>query len=337
MEGVTLAQLKAFVAAAEARSFTAAGRRLGTSQATVSEHVGRLEESLNALLFVRHRAGLVLTPAAEELLPHARTALGAVEAGTESVRFLSSLQGGVSTFGVLRYAAYYDLSDLAVRFHHRYPGVRIRMVGLHSGFVAASVREGVIEAGLVVLPVDVEGLTVKPLARDEVVLASATRPADAGPVAVEELAGQPLVLYDAYAGWLDPTRRQLQERALRLGVELDATIEVELAETAVQLVAAGAGSSVFARALTMSASFPANVRSFSFDPPLYDTIALVTRRNAYLSPATLRFARMAEAAILNTFRARLDDSWRIPSPAEGPGAAPAHSSGGPLRPGGGPP
>lgn len=313
MDTATLAQLRAFLAAAEARSFTGAGRRLGTSQASVSEHVGRLEESLNARLFVRDRSGLVLTAAAHELLPHARTALDAVTAGTESVRSLSSLQGGVSTFGVLRYASYYDLSDLALRFHQRYPAVRIRMVGISSSLVAASLRDGLIEGGLVVLPVDVEGLAVKALARDEVLFASTAREADAGPVSIEELADGPLVLYDAHAGWMDPTRRQLQERALRQGIALQATIEVELAETAARLVSAGAGSSVFARALTTSAAFPANVRLFPFAPPLYDTIALVTRLHAYLSPATFRFARMAEAAILNTFRTRLDDSWRIPS------------------------
>lgn len=313
MEAVTLAQFRAFLAAVETRSFTAAGMRLGTSQASVSEHVARLEEALNALLFVRGRKGLVLTAAAGELLPHALAAVSAADAATDSVRSLSSLRGGVSTFGVLRYASYYDLSDLALRFHQRYPQVRIRMVGVSSDVVASSVREGNIEGGLVVLPVDVEGLTVKPLARDEVVFASTTRAADAGPVSVADLGTGPLVLFDAHAGWRDPTRRQLRERALRDGITLEATIEVELAETAARLVAAGAGSSVFARSLTTSSAFTAPVHLFPFAQPLYDTIALVTRRDEHLSPATLRFARMAEAAILNTFRTRLDGSWRIPS------------------------
>lgn len=89
-------------------------------------------------------------------------------------------------------------------------------------------------------------------------------------------------------------------------------------------MATGAGSSVFARSLTLSGAFPPAVRLFAFEQPVYDTIALVTRRNAYLSPATLRFARMAEAAVLNTFRSRLDDSWRVPPASASKAVPPAH-------------
>jgi hypothetical protein len=34
-----------------------------------------------------------------------------------------------------------------------------------------------------------------------------------------------------------------------------------------------------------------------FEPPLYDTFAFITRRNAHLSPATREFMRLADARV----------------------------------------
>ena len=34
-----------------------------------------------------------------------------------------------------------------------------------------------------------------------------------------------------------------------------------------------------------------------FDPPLHDTFAFITRRNAHLSPATREFIRLAEKRV----------------------------------------
>ena len=35
----------------------------------------------------------------------------------------------------------------------------------------------------------------------------------------------------------------------------------------------------------------------AFDPPLYDTFAFITRRNAHLSPAMREFIRLAEKRV----------------------------------------
>ena len=45
--------LRAFVAVADAKSFTRAGVRLGRTQSTISLQIKRLEEQLNAELFSR--------------------------------------------------------------------------------------------------------------------------------------------------------------------------------------------------------------------------------------------------------------------------------------------
>jgi DNA-binding transcriptional LysR family regulator len=172
---MTLTQLRAFLAAYELGSFTAAAKMLETSQASVSELISRLEHELEHSLFTRGGRRLLPTTAAVELQMHARQSVASFDSGIEALKSISSLEGGVCTFGVLRYGAYYDLADLVQRFHRRYPKVKVRLVGLNSVAVAESVASGEIEAGLIVLPVVETGLHVRPLFRDQVFYVSATR------------------------------------------------------------------------------------------------------------------------------------------------------------------
>uniref|UniRef100_UPI0022772724 LysR substrate-binding domain-containing protein n=1 Tax=Streptomyces sp. NRRL WC-3744 TaxID=1463935 RepID=UPI0022772724 len=74
-----------------------------------------------------------------------------------------------------------------------------------------------LEAGLVVLPIDGEGLDVTPLLRDEVVYVSADPRRITQPVTMADLAAAKLILYDAHYGWRDPTRRQLADVARHPG------------------------------------------------------------------------------------------------------------------------
>lgn len=299
---MTIAQLRAFLAACDLGSFTAAARELEISQASMSELISRLEEELGLPLFVRGGRRLILTSAADELLPHARGAVSAFQNGFNAVRSISALEGGVCTFGVLRNASYYDLSDLVERFHTRYPNVKVRMVGLNSALVAEAVASGELEAGLVVLPISEPGLHIRPLLRDEVLYVSAARDPASGPATIEELTRNKLVLYDAYAGWRDSTRRQLLERARRHGLSLDPDIEVEHVETALRLVASGTVNTIVARSVLESPSCPQGLTAVPFAEPLHDTLALIRRESTALSPATQKIVEFAEQSLRDRSR-----------------------------------
>ncbi|MHC5260501.1 LysR family transcriptional regulator [Streptomyces sp. UC4497] len=291
---MTLNQLRAFVEAERLGSFTAAARAMDIAQASASELVRRLEAELDAELFVRGSRTLALTSAGQELLPYAQQAVEAADSGTRAVHSLGSLGGGTATFGVLRNADYYLLSNLVQLFHARYPSVRVRLVGQNSAETAAAVAAGRIEAGLVVLPIDDEELQVTPLLRDEVYYVSASEERTRAPVTIEDFAQAPLVLYDAHYGWQDPTRRQLAERAQFAGVRVDPLIELEHVEAALKLATTGVGDTIASRAVVDSPAFPAGLHTARFADPLYDTIALVRRRGHPLSRATRELARIAE-------------------------------------------
>lgn len=72
LEGVTLDQLRMFIAAAETQSFSAAGRRLNRAQSVISQAIANLEAQLGVALFRREGRYPELTEQGQLLLADAR-------------------------------------------------------------------------------------------------------------------------------------------------------------------------------------------------------------------------------------------------------------------------
>ena len=293
---MTLQQLAYFLAAAEHGSFSAAAESLHMAQPSLSEQIRRLEAELGVALFTRGRR-LVLTEAGRLLRPQAERTLASAQEAAESVREVRTLMGGTVTFGTFGNAPYYLLSDLVQDFRTRHPDVRVRLIGQNSSEVADAVRDGGLEAGLIVLPIDDRGLDVRAAMEDEILYMSVDPARVREPMTIERLADAPLILYDARFGWADPTRRQLAERAQRAGVTIEPDIEVEYLEAALDLAARGLGDTLAASKVALGRGFARRLKSVGFDPPLVDTFAFITRRNAHLSPATRAFMALAEKRI----------------------------------------
>src|SRR4051794_19710516 len=295
---MTLQQLQYFLAAVEHGSFSAAAEALHLAQPSLSEQIRRLEAELGSPLFARGGRGLELTEAGRRLRPHAERVLAEAEAARASVREVSDLVGGTLSFGTFGNAPYHLLSDLVQDFKVRHPAVRVRLTGLNSSSVADAVRDGKLEAGLIILPIDDRGLEVRPLVRDEIVFLSRDAERLKVPMTIERLVESPLILYDARYGSDDPARRQLMERAQQAGVPLEPDIEVEYVEVALELAARGLGDTIAPTAIGLGRAFARRLGAVAFAPPLYDTFAIVQRRGSRLSPATRAFIEIAEKRIV---------------------------------------
>ena len=294
---MTLQQLTYFLAAAERGSFSAAAESLFMAQPSLSEQIRRLEAELGVPLFVRVGRGLKLTEAGRLFLPHAERTVEAAREASESVQEVREITGGTVAFGTFGSAHHYLLVGLIQDFRKQHPNVRVRAIGQNSAEVADDVREGNLEAGLVALPVDDRGLDVRPAMREEVLYVSAEPDHLREPMTIERLASAPLILYDARWGHDDPMRRQLRERAQAAGVAVGPQIEVEFVTAALELAARGLGDTVSSRQMIRARGLARKLGGVAFDPPLYDTFAFITRRNAHLSPATREFIRLAERRV----------------------------------------
>jgi len=291
---LTLQQLTYFLAAAEHGSFSAAAESLLLAQPSLSEQVRRLEAELGVPLFVRAGRGIELTEAGRLLRPHAERTLAEAQAAAESVREVRDLTGGTVAFGTFGSAHHYLLARLVEDFRKRHPHVRVRAIGQNSAEVADAVRDGQLEAGLVVLPIDDRGLAVTPAIEDELLYVSADPARLTEPMTIERLAQAPLILYDARWAAVDPARRQLRELAQNAGVVIEPEIEVEYVTAALELAARKVGDTVSTRSVIEIRGFSRRLGTVGFDPPLMETFAFITRRNAHLSPATREFMALAK-------------------------------------------
>jgi DNA-binding transcriptional LysR family regulator len=294
---MTLQQLRYFLAAAEHGSFSAAAGTLLMAQPSLSDQIRRLEAELGVPLFARAGRRLELTEAGRMLRPHAERTLAAAEEAVESIKEVRTLTGGTASFGTFGSAHHFLLGGLIQDFRRRYPDVRVRVVGQNSAEVADAVRDGVLEAGLIALPVDDRGLEVRPSISEENHYVSASPQRLNAPKTIEEIAAAPLILYDARWGAVDPLRRQLDERAQRAGVRIEPQIEVEYMTAALDLASRRLGDTIASPSVLVTRGFSRKLASVSLDPPLFDTYAFVTRRNAHLSPATRAFLELAERRV----------------------------------------
>jgi DNA-binding transcriptional LysR family regulator len=292
---MTLQQLTYFLAAAEHGSFTAAGDVLRLARPSVSEQIANLEAELGVALFVRAGRRLELTDAGRLLRPEAERTLAAAHDASDVLRRARTLTGGTASLGTFSTAHHLLLPGLVEDFARRHPQVGIRVLGENSSQLADAVRAGRIEAGLVALPIDDDGLEVSPaVARLEVVYASTDHDRLDGPKTIEQLAHTVLVLPEARWGDEDPTRRLLAERAQRAGVTISPRIEVQHANAALELAARGLGDTLVTRALLDTLGYRDRLASVPLDPPLHEAFAFIQRRNARLSPATNALMTLAQ-------------------------------------------
>ncbi|TBU98393.1 LysR family transcriptional regulator [Stutzerimonas kirkiae] len=138
--------LQAFAHAAASGSFSAAGRRLGKSQSTISEAIARLEIDLGVELFVRGARQLQLTEAGRSLLPHAEEVL---TAGDRLSRHAAQLSSGLETRLSLVLSDAYQPYEARLReLDERYPELEFEcMIGEHSD-VLDLVSQGRAQLGL---------------------------------------------------------------------------------------------------------------------------------------------------------------------------------------------
>jgi DNA-binding transcriptional LysR family regulator len=285
-ELLSLQQIRCFCAALQHGSFTAAADALRVTQPAVADQIRKLEQALGVDLFVRSGRGVAPTEAGQAFAEHAVRTLRALDDAAGSVQAHTSLRDGNVALGSFNAPSAWRLDELVTTFLHRHPAMTVRLVGRNSSWTAERVRRGELEAAIVVLPIDDERLDVRPVVRDEVLYVSAERTRTRQPVTIENLVSTPLVFYDAESADRDPIRRQLAERAQADGHRLRPRVEVESMDLALRLVAAAVGDTYLPSAYTRAPYYPRELTSTTFQPALYDTFAIITRRAARLSTAT---------------------------------------------------
>jgi DNA-binding transcriptional LysR family regulator len=121
------AELKAFIAVAEERSFRRAAARLDLTPSTLSHSLRSLEETLEIRLLNRTTRNVSLTEAGETLLRRVAPAFGAIEAAVEGVNEFSDTLHGTIRINVPLMAAHMVLAPMFGAFARAYPRVTLEV------------------------------------------------------------------------------------------------------------------------------------------------------------------------------------------------------------------
>ncbi|EPY4940244.1 LysR family transcriptional regulator [Klebsiella variicola] len=162
--------LRAFAVVAEENNISRAAQRLFISQPPLTRHIRHLEAQLGVTLFQRHSKGLILTDAGREVLEMIRPLLVLQERTLAALSQLSAhspqpLRLGLTTaFEQGIFAAV----DSALSDHTR----ALHITRHASPALAQQVRKGKLDAALVALPLNTEGLHLHPLPYQEPLIAA---------------------------------------------------------------------------------------------------------------------------------------------------------------------
>lgn len=128
MDVIDWNQLKAFLATAETGSLSAAARKLGLTQPTLSRQVAAIERRLEVTLFERAGKAMVLTTTGMDLLEHAR-AMGAAAQELElaATGRSQAVEGMVSVSASGAVAAYL-LPKALHRIREEAPGITVEVI-----------------------------------------------------------------------------------------------------------------------------------------------------------------------------------------------------------------
>ncbi len=125
-------QLRAFFETAETGSLSAAARKLGLTQPTLSRQVAAIELSMGVTLFERVGKAMVLTPTGLDLLEHARAMGTAAEALSLAATGRSQAVGGVVSVSASDAVAAYLLPPLVRQLREQEPGIAIEVISTNA-------------------------------------------------------------------------------------------------------------------------------------------------------------------------------------------------------------
>lgn len=245
---IDLNALVAFVAVASEGSFSRAAANLYLTQPAISKRIAALEQDLGAPVFDRIGRGIALTEAGRALLPRARDILQGVDACRRVVADLSGTVSGPLKIGTSHHIGLRRLPPLLRHFTRAYPAVDLDIRFMDSEQVCAAVAEGMLELGVVTLPLSpAPQLRAEPLWDDPLVVMLAPDHPLAGmtPLSPEALAAHPAILPEA-----DTYTRMLIEQAFaQRGLKLKVRLQTNYMETIRTMVAVGLGWSLLPRTL----------------------------------------------------------------------------------------
>ena len=219
-----LTEIEAYLTVAERRSVSKAAEVLYVTQPALTTRIKKLERDLGVELFVRTPRGMRLTAEGRAFRGHAQRAVQELAQGRELLRELREGRVGELLLGAAPAISTYVLPLVLRRFQASFPNVHLIVRTGHSEEILEMVLREQVQVGLV-RELPHPATTSRRLYEDEIVLVvhPAHRFAAERSIAVDELAGERLILFDRTSSYFVLTSAFFREAGVvpRGVMELD--------------------------------------------------------------------------------------------------------------------
>jgi len=155
---MTLVQLEYIVAVDTWRHFARAAEHCYVTQPTLSMQIQKMEEELDIKIFDRSKQPVVPTEAGIELINHARKILAEKDQLLENVRHKKGILSGELRIGIIPTLAPYLLPLFIQPFTKKFPSVKLVIHEMMTELIISRLRDGKIDAGILVTPLQEAGI-----------------------------------------------------------------------------------------------------------------------------------------------------------------------------------
>jgi len=233
-------QLKAFLAIAEAKTFTAGARRVNVTQAAISMQIRQLEDEVGLQLFTRTPRRVILTEAGEYLLERARKILREHDSALAEIAEVAGAEYGRLRIGSASGTfAMHQLPTIMQKLKETFPNSDLSVASGTSQKLVDRMMHGEIDIAFISLPVDNTNVTCETLFSDEIVAIGHPKHQLAKEkfISAAALAGERLILGEQGGN----TRRMIDEFFSAANVKPNIVMELSRQEAINEMVASGLG------------------------------------------------------------------------------------------------
>jgi LysR family hydrogen peroxide-inducible transcriptional activator len=164
---LTFTQLEYIVAVATYRHFAKAAEHCFVTQPTLSMQIHKLEKELSVKIFDRSKQPVVPTEAGKVIIEQGRKILSERNVLKDQIQSFKGELAGELRVGIIPTLAPYLLPLFITGFTKKYPGVKLFVNEITTEVLIARLREGRIDAGILVTPLNENGIKEEPLFYEE--------------------------------------------------------------------------------------------------------------------------------------------------------------------------
>lgn len=284
-----------FIEVAKYKSFTKASNYLHLSQSTLSKVVKSLEEELKVELIDRSAKNIELTEAGEIVFAEGEVIMESLNDLSSHLYDLMNLKKGKIKIGLPPIIGSLFFPKIIKGFNQLYPDIKIKLFEDDSKKTKQEVKDGILDLGVVMLPVDEKEFDVVPFVCDELSLfVHHSHPlAQRKKVEMKELQNQTFILFNKEFA----IHGIIVQECVRAGFRPEIAYESSEWDFISGMIGENLGISIFPKPIAKKIDQDLIKAIPIVNPSLPWNLGIISKKKKYPSPAVREFIQYISAEL----------------------------------------